>query len=746
MRNVKHILVIICSVLLLVSCFRKTDETKHYTTYFKEAEKLLHSNKFGLAALYVDSIRNYSRCDTPDVVEAFADYLQSWVSVYELDEKNSLIYSKKAFNELQKFGDTFGAELGGLASILAYNNILTNPDSSIYYSDICLDYTAGNTKRIVETHLYKAEAYRNSSRFDECLLELQKIQTITDTLLVDDTDDAVSWMLYSLTECADLSCFVGDYRRCNNYLANAAKWFDMTNNVDDHLLYLECRARAHFVQSHYSLAYNYANRLENMAIANGEDKYRVNALTIEGLTHSRNNEINEALKCKNEIDSIISRNPKVLHSVRKEKILLDGEIAAYRGDLGESYKLLFDSVQLDGRSFEYDLLMKSRQVYYLVQGDYKALYQLEKQRKTYVDSVQTNVIFKNEQHQTRQARDISELLRNKLMAQSKVLSAQSSTLLLERVVFAAVVLIIASIVLIAIRRNIKNRTRNMVKEKKKLEADIADKIKALEQQKEMFRRTNQRISESISYAERIQHSIMPLPEALNEYDIEGSFIFNSPLDVVSGDFYWFTQKGKNLLVACADCTGHGVPGAFMSMIASTTINEVVTKSNDDVTPAEILEIIDERIVENLAHNTSESGAAKDGLDIALVSINLETLEVITSAARRPIIITKDQEIISIPGTKRSIGDVERLIRKRSFTNERIQLHRGDNIYMFSDGYSDQFGGPEGDKLKTSKVKRFLRAIHDDDIDEQSLTIQELFTQWKGDYPQIDDVLFIGIKL
>lgn len=130
----------------------------------------------------------------------------------------------------------------------------------------------------------------------------------------------------------------------------------------------------------------------------------------------------------------------------------------------------------------------------------------------------------------------------------------------------------------------------------------------------------------------------------------------------------------------------------------------------------------------------------------MVSINLDTLEVIASAARRPVYLTKDQDVIQINGAKRSIGDVEPLIRKRAFVNETYQLHRGDTIYMYSDGYSDQFGGPEGDKMKNSKVKRFLRAIHDDDIDEQSLTIQELFTQWKGDYPQTDDVLFIGIKL
>ncbi|MDO4462814.1 MAG: SpoIIE family protein phosphatase [Bacteroidia bacterium] len=731
---------------MLLSCQRQTDDVKHYSGYYDLAGDYLSARNYAVAALYVDSIRNFGHCDTPGVANAMADCMQAWISIYDLDEATSYKYSKRAFRELIKYGSTFSREISELASLLAYGTVVDKPDSALYYCDICLEQPNLPTSRIVEARLYKAEAYRNSRRYDECIIELQGIQSITDTIQVNDAQEEVSWILCSLIECADLSCFVGDFRRCNNYLASAARWYDVTTSADDRLMYLECRARAHFVQAHYSLANSYANRLNNMAIANGQDAYQANALAILGLSHSRNSEIDEAIHCKEKIDSLVRRNPKLGHSVRKERIFLDGEIAAYRGNYKESHRLLFDSIGLDRRTFEYDQVLRSRQVYYLVQGDYKSLYKLEETRKAYVDSVQTNVIFKNEQRQIKLSRDVAELLRAKIKQQEELLSVQSSTLFVERLIFVSIVVIIASVILILMRRNVKNRTRNMLAEKKRLEDEIADKIKALEQQKEMFRRTNQRISESISYAERIQHSIMPLPEALNEYDIEGGFIFNSPLDVVSGDFYWFTQKGDNLLVACADCTGHGVPGAFMSMIASTTINDFVNKSNDDVTPAEILEDIDSRIVEILAHNTSESGAAKDGLDIALVSINLKTLEVITSAARRPIIITRDQEIISVAGTKRSIGDVERLIRKRQFVNERFQLHRGDGIYMFSDGYTDQFGGPEGDKLKVSKVKRFLRAIHDDDIDEQCLTIQELFTQWKGDYPQIDDVLFIGIKL
>lgn len=747
MNRVKILLTILLSVILVASCQdeKQYGDKRHYTDYYKKADALLSERKCGLAGLYVDSIRNYSYSDTIELVDAFADLLQSWVDVYNLDEESSFMYARKAYDVLSNY-EEFPSEISALSSLLAYGYLGSHPDSTVYFSDVCIRQKGISAERTVEACLYKAEAYKNMSRFEECLDALDVIQIITDTASMQDVDESASWMLYSLTESADIACYVGDYRRCNNYLASAARWYDATRKLEDRLQYLESRARVFFAQSQLSLALSYANRLNNMALANGEDKFRVNALTLLGLTYCRVNQLNDAYSCKNEIDSIIKRNPRVHSLVMKERILLEGELSAYEGNLKRSYSLLFDSVKVESKSLEHDLTLRSQQVYYLVQGDYKSVYQLEVARKAYVDSIQTTVIYKNEQSQTKMSRDVTERLRTMVNEQSEALSLQSSTLLVERMIFAVVVLIVATAVLFTVRRNSKNKTQRVEKEKQKLENEIADKIKALEQQKEMFQRTNKRISDSISYAERIQHSIMPPPEKLDEMGIEGSFIFNSPLDVVSGDFYWFAKKGNHLIVACADCTGHGIPGAFMSMIASTTLTEVVDKAQDGVSTGEILETLDEKIINNLGHNRTDYGASKDGLDIGIVSINLETCEVEVSSARRPVIITKDQEVLTFNGTKRSIGDVEPLIRKRKFESEKYQLHRGDSIYMYSDGYSDQFGGADGDKMKNSKVKRFIRAIHDDDIDEQSLTIQELFTQWKGDYPQTDDVLFIGLKL
>lgn len=310
---------------------------------------------------------------------------------------------------------------------------------------------------------------------------------------------------------------------------------------------------------------------------------------------------------------------------------------------------------------------------------------------------------------------------------------------------ALIVLLVGLGALIA--TNQRRTKRHINKLSRRMKDAIRSKIAELEVQKEQLEITNNRIAESITYAERIQHSILPAPELLNNYPIEESFIFFSPLDIVSGDFYWFAPMGDNLLVCCADCTGHGVPGGFMSMIASTILSDICSKAKNDISPAEILERLDERLIKTLAQNTDEeSAAAKDGLDIAIISINLKTKLVTSSAARRPIIIFRDQDIITLKGTKRSIGDTDPTFHQRSFENTYTQLHTGDVIYMFSDGYTDQLGGDTDDKIKIKRVKAMLRGIHNDDMDEQSLTVQEFFTQWKGDNAQIDDVLFLGIKL
>lgn len=306
----------------------------------------------------------------------------------------------------------------------------------------------------------------------------------------------------------------------------------------------------------------------------------------------------------------------------------------------------------------------------------------------------------------------------------------------------AIVAVVAAVLTTVVARVRLRRIRHDYDSRIKIA--LNDQTHLIDIQREKLNQTAGRIEDSIRYAEKIQHAMLPPPEDLNLCHIDGSFIFFNPLDIVSGDFYWFRQNGNKLLVCCADCTGHGVPGAFMSMIASTMIGEIFDKI-PDCTPALMLEELDRRIIKTVGHNSALNGM-HDGLDASVALIDTDTKLTMVASARRPVFIMRDETMIEITGTRRSIGETEPEFRQRQFENETYQLHADDSIYMYTDGYSDQFGGMNSEKLKKGRIKKLIRSMHNDDIDAQGLTIQELFVQWKGDMPQTDDVLFMGIRL
>lgn len=183
------------------------------------------------------------------------------------------------------------------------------------------------------------------------------------------------------------------------------------------------------------------------------------------------------------------------------------------------------------------------------------------------------------------------------------------------------------------------------------------------------------------------------------------------------------------------------------MISATILNETCNRMDEEkLDPAKILEQLDRSLIQNLRHNRQNPEEVKDGLDISIAVLNLSSHDVQLAAARRPIIVIHNGIQTTIRGTRRSIGDTEPAIRCRPFETTRMKLRKHDKIYMYTDGYSDQFGGQNGEKLKSAKLEHLLSSICDDDMDQQSLTIQEAFTQWKGDYPQNDDVTFVGISV
>ncbi|MEZ4937042.1 MAG: SpoIIE family protein phosphatase [Crocinitomicaceae bacterium] len=282
----------------------------------------------------------------------------------------------------------------------------------------------------------------------------------------------------------------------------------------------------------------------------------------------------------------------------------------------------------------------------------------------------------------------------------------------------------------------KKRLEAIVKERT---AEIAKQNEVLAEQKDEIELKNQDILDSIKYAKRIQDSILPPEERLNTMFTD-YFVLFKPKDIVSGDFYWAEKIDGKSLFAAVDCTGHGVPGAMVSVVGNNGLNRSVKEFNLR-SPGAILDQLREIVIE--AFNAQNNMDVKDGMDIALCSIDYENLKLEYSGANNPCVIIRDGEIIETRPDKQPIGQ---FINKTPFTNTVVDLQKGDTIYVYSDGYVDQFGGDKGKKLKSRPFKNLLLTIQDLPMDRQREKLDNLFEEWRGNYEQIDDVCVFGVKI
>lgn len=249
---------------------------------------------------------------------------------------------------------------------------------------------------------------------------------------------------------------------------------------------------------------------------------------------------------------------------------------------------------------------------------------------------------------------------------------------------------------------------------------------------------NKNILDSINYAFRIQQAILPNHDEIKKA-FPDSFVLYKPKDVVSGDFYWFAEKNDKKFIAAVDCTGHGVPGAFMSMIGSALLNEIVNDKKI-IFADEILNALREGVIKSMKQTGAE-GENKDGMDIALFVLNHNSAEF--SGANNPLWVISNNELTEIPGDKQPIG-----IHSKTglFTRNTLSFEKNDCIYIFTDGYADQFGGTAGKKFKYKKLKELLLEIHKNPMDEQKQILEQTIETWKGSLEQIDDILIIGIRI
>lgn len=304
------------------------------------------------------------------------------------------------------------------------------------------------------------------------------------------------------------------------------------------------------------------------------------------------------------------------------------------------------------------------------------------------------------------------------------------------IIFLLIIYLSIQISIIRLKRK-NERLEQIVRERT---AEIRAKNIELERQKK-------EITDSIHYALRIQHAVLPRIDIIRQ-KIPEYFILLKPRDIVSGDFYWLSDTGRKIIIVAADCTGHGVPGAFMSMLGISFLNKIVNE--DKITEASrILNDLREDVIRSL-QQTGKEGEQKDGMDMALCVINFDLMIMEFAGAHNPLYVIRDNELNETKADRMPVAYYE---QQGDFTSHKIQLKKGDRLYMFSDGYADQFGGPEGKKFKYKPLKELLVTIKDKPMNEQKELLDKTLQDWTAGpdaegnpYEQVDDILVVGIKI
>jgi serine phosphatase RsbU (regulator of sigma subunit) len=269
-------------------------------------------------------------------------------------------------------------------------------------------------------------------------------------------------------------------------------------------------------------------------------------------------------------------------------------------------------------------------------------------------------------------------------------------------------------------------------------SDSEEYEEELEEKNREISQKNTEIIDSITYAKRLQEAILPPPGEITN-SVPDSFILYKPKDIVAGDFYFAENKGDYFFVAAADCTGHGVPGAMVSLVCSNALNKAVSELGL-IKPGEILDKVTEMVVDTFKKGHTD---IKDGMDISLCVINTKTRDIAWAGANNPLWYINSEELTEVTANKQPVGKSDNYT---SFTTHALQLAKGSLVYLFTDGYADQFGGPKGKKFKYKQLADLILRNKNLPMTEQRNILENTFTSWRGDMEQVDDVCIIGIKL
>ncbi|ASS48051.1 MAG: hypothetical protein A3D31_00820 [Candidatus Fluviicola riflensis] len=399
-----------------------------------------------------------------------------------------------------------------------------------------------------------------------------------------------------------------------------------------------------------------------------------------------------------------------------------GTLYEKKNDLPKAKEYLEKGIAIGKSIGGKDIIKYGYQQLYLLEermGNYQQAFENHKLFVTYGDSITNEANTRAQTQAEMQYKFDKENARKEFNDKKEREQAQ---LILWSVVVIAVIILIFSVFLY--------KRWRIAKEQQLL---IAQKNHLLELK-------NQEILDSISYAKRIQSAILPPKKLVNEW-LVNSFIIYKPKDIVAGDFYWMEAMDNTIIFAAADCTGHGVPGALISVVCHNALNRSVREFGL-IDPGAILDKTRDIIIQEFAKSEDD---VNDGMDISLCTLNTKTLELKWSGANNPLWVVRSlsDEVVELKANKQPIGKYSKY---EAFDTHHVQLNAGDSIYLFTDGFADQFGGPGAKKFKSKNMKDLIFEMKGISMDEQKELLETTFETWKGDLEQVDDVCILGIRV
>lgn len=429
--------------------------------------------------------------------------------------------------------------------------------------------------------------------------------------------------------------------------------------------------------------------------------------------------------------------------------VLKAEVLVRKNDLFQA-KVMLDSIDpVTLRSGNVEIYKYYAAVcshYYASSGDDFLAYAYARRKSDLADTLEfdvgrENLVYKNlEQRRDTTVVEQRHLLDNVNVERRKLVFFQS--LWIAGIVIGLVAVFI--VYYFISNRRLKSHNNDLERMRDRLTDEVNDRKGKLEVQKAKLDAKNESMRAELSFAKLIQSNILPSEEILSSPGVSGHFVLFIPCNQVSGDFYWFFDSGDKLFVCAADATGHGIPGAMISMVGATLLGDIVSDPQKRV-PSRMLESLSVMLIEVLRNNNDIVNA--DSIDLSLLCIDRETHSYTLSMARHvAYIVRKNGEVSVVQGTKRCIGEIIEVENGRPFEDIELDLNEGDCIYLASDGFVSQFGGPDNVKYKRKRFENLLASIHDKDMSQQKQMLEQSFQEWKGNVDQTDDVLVVGLQI